>query len=62
MKKEELYKKYGKKSIDRIEREGYLEGNTIAILEDGTEDIPESDILRAIKEMKGEKIEAWEWD
>ncbi len=53
MKKEELEKKYGKMLIRKIFSDGYLEGCTIAINKDGSEDIPETDILNAIKEMKG---------
>lgn len=62
MKKEDLYKKYGKKLIDDIITKGYLEGCTITINEDRTEDIPEVDIKMAIKEINGEKIGNFEWD
>ncbi len=62
MKKEDLYKKYGKKLIDNIFNEGYLEGCTIAINKDGIEDIPEIDIKLAIKEINGQKIGNFEWD
>ncbi len=62
MKKEELYKKYGKKLIDDIFDKGYLEGCTITINKDGTEDIPETDIKIAIKEIKGERIGNLEGD
>jgi len=61
MKKEELEKKYGKKLIEKIFNNGYLEGCTIAII-DGVEDIQESDIRLAIKQIKGELIHDWEWD
>lgn len=40
--------------------EGYLERCTIAII-DGKDDIPESEIRRAIREMNGEKICSGEW-
>lgn len=59
MKQEELEKKYGKKLIRKILREGYLEGCTIAINKDGSDDIYECDVINAIKEMKGE---SFEWD
>jgi hypothetical protein len=62
MKKEELEVKYGKKLIEKIIKEGYLDGCTIAINKDGSEDIPESDIIRAIREIKGKKISDFEWD
>lgn len=62
MKKEDLHKKYGKKLIEDILNKGYLEGCTIAINEDGTDDIPETDIKLAIKEINGQKIGNFEWD
>ncbi len=61
MKREELEEKYGKELINKIFKEGYLDGCTISII-NGKEDIPESDIRRAIREMGGEKISSWEWD
>lgn len=59
MKQDELEKKYGKKLIRKILKEGYLDGCTVAINKDGSEDIPEIDIVNAIKEMKGEVTD---WD
>ena len=56
----ELNKKYGKKIIDRIFKEGHLEGCTITIRPDGKDDIPESDILRAIRTINGEKVTDWD--
>ena len=58
--RKELEQKYGKKLIDRIFKEGHLEGCTIIIRPDGKDDIPESDILRAIKEINGEKAQDWD--
>ncbi len=62
MKKEKLEEKYGKELISKIINKGCLEGCTIAINKDGTEDIPEIDIIHAIREMKGEKLNDFEWD
>ena len=62
MKKEELIKKYGKKLINKILKEGYLDGCTISINKDGSENIQESDIKIAIREINGEEIEPYEWD
>jgi hypothetical protein len=62
MKKEELDKKYGKKLVDKIIRNGYLDGCTVKINQDGSEDIPEEDIRFALREMSGEKISDFEWD
>ena len=54
MKKEELEEKYGKKLIDEIFEKGLLNGCTVGINDDGTDNIYEIDIINAIKEMKGE--------
>ena len=54
MKREDLEKKYGKELIDEIFRKGLLNGCTMGINDDGTDNIYEIDILNAIKEMKGE--------
>ncbi|MDP3027657.1 MAG: hypothetical protein Q8N63_08175 [Nanoarchaeota archaeon] len=62
MKKKELEVKYGKELINRIFSEGYLDGCTIALNKDGTEDIPETDIIIALREIRGEKISQFEWD
>lgn len=61
MKTSELEQKYGKKLINKIMKEGFLNGCTIAIT-NGKDDIPEIDIILAIKEMGGKKIGVFEWD
>lgn len=53
MKINELEKKYGKALIKKIFKEGYLDGCTVGVNEDGTDDIYEIDIINAIKEIKG---------
>ena len=58
--RKELEKKYGEKLIDRIFKEGYLEGCTSLIRKDGKDDIPEEDITRAIRTINGEKITDWD--
>jgi hypothetical protein len=62
MNKKELEAKYGKALIKKIFSEGYLDGCTVALNKKGVEDIPESDIRRAISEIKGEKISEFGWD
>jgi hypothetical protein len=62
MKRKELEIKYGKNLIKKIFDNGYLDGCTIAINPDGTEDIPESDITGAIREIKGKKTNQFDWD
>ncbi len=61
MLRKELESKYGKKLIKKIFDEGYLRGCTMVITKKG-DDIPECDITRAIREMKGEKIRKYDWD
>ena len=56
----ELNKKYGKKVVDKIFRGKYLEGCTYSIRPDGKEDFPEIDIIRAIREINGEKVTDWD--
>ena len=60
MKQEELEKKYGKKLIRKILKEGYLNGCTVGINKDGSDDIYKWDITKAIKEMKGEPVVSWD--
>ena len=62
MKRDELEDKYGKESINKIFAGGYLDGCTITINKDGSEDIPEIDIQLAIKEINGRNINDYEWD
>jgi hypothetical protein len=62
MNRQKLEEKYGKKLINKIFSEGYLDGCTITINKNGAEDIPESDVILAIREMNGEKISNNEWD
>jgi hypothetical protein len=59
MRRKEFEKKYGKKIIDKIFNEGYLDGCTIAII-DGEWDVPESDITNAMHEIKGEPVVCWD--
>jgi len=56
----DLEKRYGKKLIDKIFKGKYLEGCTYSILPNGKEDYPETDITRAIREIKGEKVKDWD--
>lgn len=57
---QQLNKKYGKILISKVIEEGYLVGCTVVINKDGsTKDIPEEDIINAIKEMKGL---SYDWD
>ncbi len=62
MKREDLEKKYGKESIAEIIEGGYLEGDTMGIYEDGSLDIYEWDVERVIREIRGEKLNEFNWD
>lgn len=59
MKRAQLEKKYGKELIKKILKGNYLDGCTVGINKDGSENIYEIDIINAIKHMKGEHFE---WD
>lgn len=59
MKIKELEQKYGKNLIKKILEGNYLEGCTVVINKDGNKDIPEIDVINAIKHMKGIPFE---WD
>jgi len=58
--RKELEKKYGKELIRKILKEKYLEGCTVGINKDGSDDIYECDIINAIKEIKGEPVADWD--
>ena len=62
MKKKEIIKKYGEKILNEISEAGYLDGITIAIDKNGEVDIPESDIILAIRIYNGKKIHHGDWD
>lgn len=62
MKISELKEKYGKELISKILRGNYLDGCTVVILENGTKDIPETDIINAIREINGKTIGSFDWD
>lgn len=61
MKIKELEKKYGKGLMDKILQGDYLEGCTIAII-NNKDDIPEEDIIRAIREINEIKQNPCNWD
>lgn len=62
MKKKELIKKHGEKLLNEISEAGYLDGITISVDKNGAVDIPESDIIRAIRAYNGKKIHHGDWD
>ncbi len=57
-----LKQKYEKEFIDKILYGSYLEGCTIMIGKSRSENIPEEDIIIAIREIKRKKIGSLEWD
>ena len=59
---EEVVKKYGRKMAEKIKESKCLDGITITLTDDGEEDIPEGDIVLAVRDIRGEKINAFEWD
>ena len=62
MNKKEMFEKYGEKILNEISEAGYLDGITVGVDKNGEVDIPEEDIILAIRRHNGEKIGSFEWD
>lgn len=60
--KKQVIEQYGQATWDRMCETTWLDGITVKILPNGEHDIPESDISRAYRAVKGEKIDELEWD
>ena len=58
----EVEKKYGKEMADKMSKSLFLTGITISINKDGETNIPETDIIRAYKDVTGKKIHPLDWD
>ncbi len=52
--------KYGKSMARKIKNNKWMQGITVSIQPNGDIDIPESDIERALKDIRGEKVEDWD--
>jgi hypothetical protein len=57
-----VVKWFGKEMSDKMKKTGYLDGITCEMDETGQLLIPRSDIDRAYRAAKGEKIHPEEWD
>jgi len=62
MNHQDIINKYGWALYEKIIADGYMQGITITIADDGQDNIPESDVLRAVKHIKGEDLSNSEWD
>ncbi len=62
MKKKEIIKKYGENILNEISEAGYLDGITISVDKNGDVDIPEGDIILAIRAHNGKRIHHGDWD
>ena len=62
MRESEIVAKYGKDFAEKIFNDTYMQCITITMYPDGETNIPESDVLRAVRHIKGEKISSFEWD
>ena len=60
--KEQVIEKYGKELWDKMTETGWLDGITISITPDGKMNIPQSDIDRAYRAVKGEYVSHLEMD
>jgi hypothetical protein len=61
MKRSDAIRLYGKKSWAKMLKTGYLDGITVT-LTDGEDDIPESDLNRAYRASKVERLHPLDWD
>ena len=59
MKRNDAIMKYGKTMFSKMQK--HLNGITISII-NGEEHIPESDLERAYKQVKGKKVHPLDWD
>jgi hypothetical protein len=51
---------YGKSMTRKIKNNKWMKGITISILPNGEEHIPQEDIERALKDIRGEKVTEWD--
>lgn len=58
----EVIKKYGKETADKMKSSKYLQNITLSFTEDGKTDIPESDVRLAYKDVMNLPIHFFEWD
>lgn len=58
----EVIKKVGKEMWDKMVATKWLDGITVTMNENGETNIPQSDIDRAYRAAKGEKIHPLNWD
>jgi len=58
----EVEEKYGKETADKMKRSSWLECITVRQLKNGDIDIPESDIMNAYDNIKGNKINWMRFD
>lgn len=57
----QIEKKYGTEVTERMKKSGWLDGITVTILPDGSHDIPQVDIDRALKAICG-RAPVYDWD
>jgi hypothetical protein len=60
--KDEVIKEHGKEMWDLMCKTGWLDGITCTMNPDGTVEIPQSDIDRALRSAKGKYVGAEEMD
>lgn len=55
-------KKYGPKLGKAILNDDWMQGITVTTLPNGEMNIPDSDVERALKHIRGKSISEFEWD
>ena len=59
---EDVEKKYGKETADKMKTSKYLKNITLSFTKDGKTDFPETDIRLAYKDVMNLSIHYCEWD
>ena len=60
--KDEVIAEHGKEMWNLMCKTGRLDGITCHMNQDGSVDIPQSDIDRALRAAKGDRVGSEEWD
>ena len=60
MRAKEIFLKYGEEMYKKITDDEFMQGITLTMYPDGETDIPEEDVERAVRHIKGQRIVDWD--
>ena len=60
MRAKEIFLKYGEEMYNKIIKDEFMRGITLTMYPDGETDIPEEDVERAVRHIKGQRIVDWD--